>query len=329
MLEYFRKNQQVFITFIIFYCLLSVYTAKYFQGKSIFTPIPFHLPLFGGWYNKLVEFEVTRWLIPLLTTVLILVLGFLLVRISISYLILPQRAQFPALFYVTTASFVLHQQMFSLALPASVFLLLALARIVGSIEINRLSVRFLDAGLLLALGGLLYVNILFLIPFLWLAQIILRQMKRREIFFTTIGVLLPFVYLFSIYFLFGKSVKLSLDNIIEWIRLRKVIDYNWVFLSGLGGYVLIMLIANFFVLRKFISAKIISRKLLQLFFYLFLNILLIFLLIPSAGIEIIFLGAVPVSILLSIYFSECRNNWFNRILFILTLLIPLLVQIFG
>lgn len=329
MLEYFRKNQQVFITFIIFYCILSVYTAKYFQGKSVFSTIPFHLPLFGGWYNKLVGYEIIRWLIPILTAILILVLGFLLVRISISYLILPQRAQFPALFYVTTSSFVLHQQMFSLALPASIFLLLALARIVGTIDVNKLSVRFLDAGLLLALGGLLYVNLLFLLPFLWLAQITLRQLKRREILFTTIGVLLPFVYLFSVYFIFGKSISTSLDNIAEWIRLKKVINYNWVFLSGLGGYVFIMLIANLFVLRKFISAKIISRKLLQLFFYLFLNILLVFLLIPSAGIEIIFLGAIPVSILLSIFFSECRNTWFNRFLFVLSLLIPLLVQIFG
>ena len=155
MLEYFRKNQQVFITFIIFYCLLSVYTAKYFQGNSIFSTIPFHLPLFGGWYNKLVGYEIIRWLIPILTAILILILGFLLVRISISYLILPQRAQFPALFYVTTSSFVLHQQMFSLALPASVFLLLAFARIVGTIDVNKLSVRFLDAGLLLALGELI------------------------------------------------------------------------------------------------------------------------------------------------------------------------------
>lgn len=329
MLGYFRKNQQVFIVFIVFYCLLSVYTAKYFQKNYIFSTIPFHIPLFGGWYNKIVSYEGIQWLIPILTTIFILLLGFLLVKVSISYVILPQRAQFPALFYVTTSSFVLHQQMFSMALPAAVFLLLALWRIVGSIEQNKLSVRFLDAGFFLSIGSLFYLNLLFFLPFLWLSQITLRQLKRRELLFITIGILLPYIYLFSTYFLMGKSIGISLENMLEWIKLRKVIDFNGVFLAGIGGYILIMLVANMFAIRKFISSKIISRKLLQLFFYLFLNGVLLFIFIPSAGIEVVFLLSIPISILLSVYFSECKNNWFNRILFVLTLLIPIAVQIFG
>jgi hypothetical protein len=187
----------------------------------------------------------------------------------------------------------------------------------------------LDAGLLLAAGSLFYFNIIFLLPFLWVSQIILRQFNWREIAYTLIGLSLPFIYIVSGYFLFDRSVGNMAEMLFQWLTLDKVVNFSWPLLASLGFYAFVMVIANFSAMHKFATAKVQIRKYFQLIFYLFINILLMFAFIPSVGIEIFILLSVPVSILLSSYFSDCRNGFLNNILFLLLLIIPLALNIFG
>lgn len=81
-----------------------------------------------------------------------------------------------------------------------------------------------------------------------------------------------------------------------------------------------------YALRKFGKVKIQVRKLYQLLLYLFLNILAVFLLLPSAGNELFLVLSIPLAALLSIYFAECKNSFFNNILFILLIGIPVVIN---
>ena len=89
-----------------------------------------------------------------------------------------------------------------------------------------------------------------------------------------------------------------------------------------------MLILNFYAINKFATTKIYARKLFQLWFYLFLNSLLVYIIIPASGIEILFVMAIPSSVLLSIYFTECRVSLINKAILFFLLITPIAINIY-
>lgn len=329
MIKLFRRNQQAFILFIVFYSFFSVYSVYIVRAKQQNLPIPFLLPFLANYKNLLFTLDSSGFILSLFTALILLFAGFYLTRICIKFLIIQKRVQFPAVFVISVSSFALHQELFSEILIAVVFVLIIIQRIFNNPADHKASLRYLDAGILLAIASLFYFNIIFLLPFLWISQVTLRQFNWRELLYTLIGLFLPFLYIFSGYFILDKSVKEMADMLFQWLTLDKVVSFNWQFLAVLGLYLFIMIIANFHALRIYATAKVQVRKNYQLGFYFFINVLLMYLCIPSVGIEIFILLSIPVSILLSSYFSDCRNNFFNNILFLLLLIAPLALNIFG
>jgi hypothetical protein len=327
MIKLLRRNQQVFILFIFVYAVISVFSILITNQQVKSVIISNNLPLLTGFISNLIANSKVYFLFTLLIFLLVLTIGFYLVRISIKYLIIPNRTQFAALFYLAIASFGYMHAMFSEAILGSLFLLFAIDRIFGTIKNKELSYRYLDAGILLAMGSMFYFNIIFLVPFLFLSQLTLRSHHRKELLLILIGSIIPYIYLISVYFILGKPVENIFIGIKEWVITRNVSEYNWQFLSALGFYALMILIASIFAISKFAVTKIQVRKLYQIFFYLFFNIVAIYLLVPAAGDEVYFLIAIPLSALLSVFYAECRNNIPNNILLVLLISIPLLVNI--
>lgn len=328
MLKFLRSNQQVFTVFIFVYCFISVFSIYFSHPGSVYSSTPFQTPFLGDITGTLFIFERKFLGFTLIAFFTLLILGFYLVRININHLILPNRSQFPALFFISTASIAFRYEMFSSVLVAAFFLLFAVDRLFGSINKQGLSYRFLDAGILIALGSLFYFNLIFFFPFLWLAQFTLRPLNMREFLYTLVGLAIPFLYIFSGYYIFDLSISQTLTHIKEWLLLDKFIEISWTFIAGGVFYLLIMFVANIYAVNKFTTTKIHARKLFQLWFYLFLNSILIYILIPASGIEILFLLAIPSSVLLSIYFTECRNSFMNRVILILLISVPIIINIF-
>ena len=329
MIKLFRRNQQAFILFIIFYSFFSVFSVYIIRANQQNLPIPFLLPFLANYKNLLFEIDNSGLVLSIFTAIGLLFAGFYLTRTSIKFLILQNRVQFPAVFVVSVSSFAFYQELFSEILISVIFVLFIIHRIFGVISDQQLSLRYLDAGILLAIGSLFYFNIIFLLPFLWISQFTLRQFNWREFLYSLIGLALPFVYILTGYFLFDKSVKVMSDMLFQWLTLDKVVNFTWPLLASLGLYLFVMIVANFYALRKYATAKVQLRKFYQLLFYLFVNILLMYIFIPSVGIEIFILLSVPVSVLLSAYFSDCKNNFINNILFLLLLGVPVVLNIFG
>jgi hypothetical protein len=143
------------------------------------------------------------------------------------------------------------------------------------------------------------------------------------------GLLIPLIYILAGAYILDISIPEIFSRLREWILLKKLIVADSYLISGIVIYLFIMFLGSIFALNKFAAAKIQSRKFYQLLFFLFINILLVLIIIPSAGIEILFLVAIPSSVLLSIYFTDCRNNFINRIFFLLLISIPILLTFFG
>jgi hypothetical protein len=329
MIKFLRRNQQAFIFFIVFYSFFSVFSVYIGRENQQNLPIPFLLPFLANYKNLLFELDNSGIILSVFTGIGLLFAGFYLTRTTIKFLILQNRVHFPAIFLISVSSFAFYQELFSEILISVIFVLFIINRIFGIVSGKKLSLKYLDVGILLAIGSLFYFNIIFLLPFLWISQYVLRQFNWRELLYTLIGLALPFLYILTGYFILDKSIKEMVNMLLQWMALDKVVNYTWPLLASLGFYLFVMIIANLFVLRRYATAKVQQRKYYQLLFFLFLNVVLIFVIIPSVGIEIFILLSVPVSILLSSYFSDCRNSFFNNILLMLLLLIPVALNIFG
>lgn len=327
MIKFFRKNYQVFSIFIFFYCIISVFSIHYIQSSKFYTPGPINLPFLFQYQNVLFQSDIAPFIFSVLTVGLLILCGFLLVRLSIRFLIIRLRSQFQSLFFIAISSFAFFQELFSGALIGVFFLLIALNRIFSAAEDKGYSLNYLDAGLLLGIGSLFYFNLIFFFPFIWFSQAILRQFNWREFIFSIFGIAIPFLYVFSAYFIIDKSVSGYISFIKEWLFLNKVIDMSWQYYAGIIYYIFVMIIASIFALKKFSTTKIQSRKLYQLFLYLFINGILIVFLMPSAGAEMFYILAVPASILLSIYFTECRTTFINNVFFFLLITAPIVLNI--
>jgi hypothetical protein len=326
MIRFLHRNQQVFILFIFLYAVFAVMSIYFIQPLDHNTIKSFSPPLLSGFPHNLITSRNTYLLGCILLIPVLLIIGFYLVRLEINYLIIPNRSQFAAIFYIAITAFAYRYELFTGAVIGSLFLVFAIDRVLSTIENKKLSFRFIDAGLLLSLGSLFYFNIIFLLPFLWLSQLTLRSNYRKELLFSLIGISLPFIYIFSVYFIFNKSVSDTLSNLKNYLATKNDIDYSWHFLAGIGVYFFGMLVTSLFALQKFTITKIQVRKLFQLLFYLFLNLLAIFILVPSAGYELFFVISIPVAALFSIYFAECKSNIFNSFLFLLLISAPIVIN---
>jgi hypothetical protein len=327
MLNFLRKNQQFFILFIILYGIVSVLGVYSTQPYQRYTQLPFRMPMLMDIFNQALSSKRMYLLFSLSQLLILVVSSFYLVNIGIKNLIITRRSQFSALFYLAIVSFALPSDFLNGAGIASLFMLFAVDRMIGSIHIKGRTYRFFDAGLLIGLGSLFYFNLLFVFPFIWVAQYLLRPLSWREFTYSLIGLLFPFIYLLSLAFIFDQPLADTWNYIEDWMMLDKVFLAEWPSLIGLGIYMLSLIIGSLFALKKFGTTKINARKLYQLFFFLFVNHMLIFIVIPSAGIEILYLAAVPASILFSIYFTDCRPNFLNRLFFLLLLIVPVLNSI--
>ncbi len=326
MINFLRRNQQAFIFFTFIYGSLTVLISYFTHPDSQFISSPFKMPFLSGIILNTLLNQNTYLLFTLLVIVFLIFIGFYFTRIAIKFLIISSRSQFPAIFFLCIAAFAVSKEIFSGAILACLFLLLCIDRLFVSVDQKGLSFRFLDSGILLGLASLFYFNILFLFPFFLLAQIILRPASWRELLYIFMGMILPFIYIFSVYYLKGLSIAETGGKISEWIFLRKTITANWYFLAGIGFYLLILFSTSIYALRKFATTKILIRKYYQLLFLLFINLLLIFIFIPSAGVELFYLFALPASVPLSIFYTQCRNSLLNNLLFLILLGIPVAIN---
>jgi hypothetical protein len=329
MIRFLRRNQQVFILFIFIYALIAVFSIYFIKPFTDFSGNHGVQSFLTGFPKNFISSQNSYLIISALMVLMVLAIGFYLVRMEINYLIIPNRSQFAALFYLSISSFGFKEELFSGAIMASVFLLLAIDRVFSTLDNKNSSYRYMDAGILLALGSLFYINLLFLFPFLWLSQLTLRSNFRKELLYSFIGLLLPFIYIFSARFIFDKPVHEAITGLQDSFAVHKSPSRSLYFLSAMGIYVVMIVTASFFAVQRFATTKIQVRKLYQLFLYLFINILIIYLIVPSAGYELFFIISIPLSTLLSIYFAECRSNLVNTLIFLLLIGIPLALNFIG
>jgi|WetSurMetagenome_2_1015567.scaffolds.fasta_scaffold61443_2 hypothetical protein len=255
---------------------------------------------------------------------LIILNAYLLIQLNIIHIFIPYRTQVPAFFYVIIALSITQLHQLTPALVASSLVFLVFFRVFNAYKSEKTSLNFLDAGLLVAIASLFYFPAIFYFLFLLASLALVRPFIWREWVFALIGLLLPYIFVFSVYYLLGTPAHNFFQGISEtfirtpWnLRMSQVV--NWLFIM------FFMLVGSYYLANAIDSMKIHARKFFMVFLVFFLFSVLFFLLIPGAGTGMVYFITIPLSYLFSYYFVRCRRNWIND-LFMTVFIILLLWQ---
>ncbi len=282
----------------------------FYAGEDM---MPFYRPV--AWL--MAQSAFLNSIVPL---VLLVVLSFLVIRLNIQYAFIRIRTFLPAnLLVVITSGFVVMHAMHPVYF-AVFFILFAIDRIFDSYEKEQFHSNSFDAGLLISLGSLFYMNLIFFFPMVWAGLIVIhRQIKWRDVVLPLFGLLLPWMFTFAGYFFFNKFfdlldiLKKNLLTDIDFISFDKFFDNNIPLLAYLAFMGIITFLSSIFLLVQYDEKKISSRKFFQVFFFVFLIPLVLILAVPAVSLEIFIVLSVPLSFLISNYLVFMKRKVWGEI----------------
>jgi hypothetical protein len=259
--------------------------------------------------------------------ILVSVMAFLLVNFNTTVFFINERTYLPALIYVLIGGFFPEYQTLNPVLPASIFLMLAIIRIMDGYRKPGIAYNFFDAGILIGTGSLFYANLIWFGLLIIIGIALLRTGNLGEIIISVLGLITPYLITFGLYYVIGYDLatlaSLVRDNLFGnsdgylFPRLTIVA----LILAGIG-----ILVSIGFLLMLMNTKKIKSRKTFFLLLWTFIVSIGIYFL-PSASVEIVWLTAIPVSYFMAHYFIFVKKKLVPEIYFSVLFIIVLLIQI--
>lgn len=313
LLRLFIRKQQFIIVLIFILALAfwfpSILNFKYSFFIFDFYPSPVYSPL------QFTEYSSPRITI-IISFILLVLSGFLLIRLNVRFFFIQRRTQLPALFYILICSSLIPLQRLNPVSISVIFLIIAVFKIFDTYKKERLCYNFFDAALLISAGSMFYFNLIFLVVIIWIGLLILRPFIWREWIFTLIGLLIPYAILFFYYYIMDKDIN-SLLRTYKSYFLYKRYDMNFDLSYKLlaAYYLLMLIISSINMIGVYPVKKIYARKYFMFFLWLFIVAIAIYLIIPSAGYEMIIIASLSISFLLTHFFVNVKPNWINSSLF--------------
>jgi hypothetical protein len=283
------------------------------------------MPLYGLLKNLL---NNSHSLGVILSFLLVSLMSFLMVNFNTTVFFIHERTFLPALFYVLLGGLFPDHQILNPVLPASVFLIMAIFRIMDGYHISGTAYNYFDAGILISTGSLFYANLVWFGALVIIGIALLRTGNLKEIAISVLGLLTPYLITFGLYYVIGKDVgellKVLGDNLFSRPSYYPFPALTIAALVFCGTLIFISLVK---LLQQMNNKKIKSRKTFSLMIWTFIISLIVYFVLPSASIEIVWLTSIPVSYFLTHYFVFVKKKLVPDILFTLLFVFILLIQI--
>jgi hypothetical protein len=261
------------------------------------------------------------------TFVLFCFMLFFLVSFNTSIFFINERTFLPACFYTLFIAIFPQYQVMNPILPASVFLMIAMRRIMDSYRKPGTAYNFFDAGIYISIGTLFYADMAWFAVLLIVGIILLRSGNLIEILISLLGLAAPFIITAGLYYVLGKDIGILLADIRDNL-IMKAAGYQFTRLSIIiliyTG--LIVIVSTGFLIMRMNSKKIKSRKTFSLLLWSLIISFALFLFVPSVSVEIIWITGIPACYILAHFFIFERKKVFAEIVFTLFFLLVLLIQ---
>ena len=313
--------------FLIVLSLLLIWASAFFSLRRHFSlyfdldPMPLY-----GLLSTLIGTNPFPGII--VTILLVSLMAFLMVNLNTTLFFINERTFLPALIYILLGGLFPQYQLMNPAIFGAIFLMLAIRRIMESYRIQGTAYNFFDAGILIGIGSLFYINLIWFGILVIIGIAILRTGNLKEIVISVIGLVTPFILMFGIYYVLGKDLR-DLISLIGYNIFSKPAEYAFsplsltaVAITGLSTTVSILYL---FMLMN--TKKIKARKTFLLLIWTFFISIGAYFLLSSVSVEIIWIIGIPVSYFLTHYFIFVKKRLVPEIFFSLFFILIILIQI--
>jgi hypothetical protein len=255
-------------------------------------------------------------------------MSFLLVNFNTSIFFINERTFLPATIYTLFSGFFPGYQVLNPVLPASLFLMLAIRRIMDAYRKNETAYNFFDASLLIGTGSLFYANLIWFAVLVIIGIAILRTFNLWELVLSVLGLCTPLLLTAGVYYGAGKDLNLLLFAT-NYNLFQKAGNHYFSRLAIVGLIIMgiCILISLFHLLSVMNIKKIRSRKTFSLLIWAFVVAIVVFFLLPSVSVELIYIAAIPLSYFLTHYFVSCKKQLIPEIFFTAFFIIIVVQQI--
>ena len=252
----------------------------------------------------------------MITMLMMLLIAYMLVSLNTSVIFIDERTFLPAIIYILLVSLFPDYLVLNPALPAALFLIAAVRKIMDTYRVQGIAYDLYDAGFLISAGSLFYANFIFFGILVIAGIILLRSVVFKELLLALMGFLTPWILISAIWYVSGKEAFEVLDLLNNNIRadmpdyIQELLPILLLIFPGM-----LVLISILHLLSVINTKKIKSRNT----FYLLLWVLVIsgavFTISPSVSVDIIWLAGIPAAYFLSHYFVFMRNRTVKEISF--------------
>jgi len=262
------------------------------------------------------------------TLVLLGLMLFLISNFNTTIFFINERTFLPVLFYVLLSAVFPQNQTINPALPAAVFMILALLRIMDAYRKQGIAYNFFDAGIFIGIGSLFYANLIWFGIVIFAGIVLLRTVNIKEIAVSLLGLLTPYVIIIGFFYVTDRNIGMFLSDINENIfgNTHSFLFDRYTVLV-LIYIALMLLISITFLFSRLNIKKIKSRKTFYLLLWVFAVSLLLYFFIPAVSVEMMWIAGIPASYFLAHYFVFLKQKILPEIFFTVFCLLILLLQV--
>lgn len=209
-------------------------------------------------------------------------------------------------------------------LIASALLIISLLIILKTANKSIAIFDFFNVGFLFSFAFLFWETSIYFTPIVFISMLILRILNWRELLVAIIGFFTPIFFISSIYFfiysnfdlLFSYYHSIQNEDILPNYSLIQILFFS--FISSISLLSILKTLAKYNVLETY------KQDFYKVFFFFFLNYIGISFIFYSSITSIFIIGAIPLSILISVFLQSLNNKIVAEIIFFIFLTVSVL-----
>lgn len=259
-----------------------------------------------------------KYLSALFSVIIVILEVFLIYKISVKYELLQTDTFLSALFYIilmhcTPTLILLH--------PIIITNLLLLLTIDSVFAVYRQETnlgKIFNAGLFISLSSLFYPSLWILFLIIWLGLIFLRPFIWREWVIALIGFALPYLFLFTVYYVF--DISKNIGQFVNFDFRRNPFTYvNYSDIIIFSTVLLILFMALLRMFKNITKQKIKTRRFYGIILWLIVLSIIAGFMLKSLNLHYFAVFSIPLSIIFSDLFLNIKKQWHAEALFLLFL----------
>jgi hypothetical protein len=195
-------------------------------------------------------------------------------------------------------------------------MLFAIEVMMGTFKKEGLAYDYFLASFLVSAGSLFYARGAYLLLIIWIGLSLFRNIRYREWIYTIIGFMLPYLFLFSGYYLAGQElIARWQEMIMNFIPDRDLSHFNGYYILFYVYLALLILLASRKMISNYQGLKIYVRKFYRLNFWIFAVTIIVYFSLYGQSVELIYFCGFAIAYILSYYLLNLRSRLTGEIFF--------------